>query len=143
MEIQFQYITDLATQYKQLSEQPAALYKALNDLPQDALQDIFNEYGSPENDFKSVNLLCAEVARQLLNGIIIDEQVLEFIEERIRQKDLSYFTTYSEDYIRSKQLAETSEIRICHPLKVSLCHSMNLSSGRSISRTGRFDKCFP
>ena len=99
MEIQFQYITELAEQYKHLSEQPVALFKAINDLPQDALENIFNEYISSENDFKPVTLLRAEVARQCLNDVTIDELVVETIKKKIRQKDLSYFPSYPEKYL--------------------------------------------
>lgn len=76
MQTQVQYITNLAKQYKDLAKQPANLYTAINELPEDVLNDVFNAYGNPESDFKPVNLLRAEVARQRLNGTKIDDQLV-------------------------------------------------------------------
>lgn len=108
MQTQFQYITDLAKHYKELAAQPEILYKAINELPEDALNDIFNEYGNPDNDFKPVNLLRAEVARQRLNGTTINDELVETIKNKIRERDISYFNSYSQEYINGlKDYKET------------------------------------
>lgn len=99
MQTQFQYITDLAKKYKQYSEQPEILYKAVNNLPQNIIEDIFEEYGDPENKFQPVNLLRAEIARQLLKGVTITEVIVDEIKERIRQKDKDYFSSLSTDFL--------------------------------------------
>ncbi len=69
MQTQFQYIVKLAEQYQEYSDKPASLYKAINNLPESIVQDIFNEYGDPEKKFQPVNLLRAEISRLLLNGL--------------------------------------------------------------------------
>ncbi len=91
MELQFSHIIDLARQYKIYADQPGEIYKALNVLPEPILEDIFKEYGDPENRFQPVNLLRAEAARQLLNGVELSEILVEAIKEKIRTKELTYF----------------------------------------------------
>lgn len=100
METQFQYITDLAKKYNQYAEHPAILYKAINDLPQDVVQEIYKEYGDPESRFQPVNILRAEVARELLNGTNITEKKVEEIKEKIRTKDKKYFSHLSDDLLK-------------------------------------------
>lgn len=51
METQFQYIVDLAKQYNGYQENPEVLYMALNNLPDEIVTEIYNDYGNPENDF--------------------------------------------------------------------------------------------
>ena len=100
METQFQYITDLAKKYNQYSEHPAILYKALNELPQNVVQEIFKEYGDPENKFQPVNVLRAEVAREILKGTNITEAKVEEIKEHIRQKDKEYFSHLTAEFLK-------------------------------------------
>src|SRR5258705_1948646 len=100
MQTQFQYIVDLAKKYHEYSEQPATLYKAINELPQEIVQDIYKEYGDPDNKFQPVNVLRAEIARELLNGTTITENKVEEIKARIRQKDKNYFSHLSADFLR-------------------------------------------
>jgi 5-methylcytosine-specific restriction protein B len=100
METQFQYITDLAKKYQHYSDQPAILYQAINDLPKEIVQEIYNEYGDPENSFQPVNILRAEAARELLNGVTISETKVEEIKEKIRQKDKEYFSHLSIDLLK-------------------------------------------
>ena len=40
MQTQFEYITGLAKQYKALSSEPKKLFDAINDLPQNVIEDI-------------------------------------------------------------------------------------------------------
>jgi 5-methylcytosine-specific restriction protein B len=92
MEAQFQYIATLARKYREYSEHSGELFQALNDLPEHIVQDIYHEYGDPERKFQPVNVLRAEVARELLNGVEINEAKVEEIKEHIRIKDKAYFS---------------------------------------------------
>lgn len=100
METQFQYIVDQAKQYKSYSDNPGVLIDAINNLPQNVIYDIHNEYGSSDNKFQPVNLLRAEIARLLLNGTTVTEQVIEKVKEHIRQKDKSYFIGLSKEFLQ-------------------------------------------
>jgi len=91
MEIQFTYIVNKAKQYSELSDNPSKLYQAINDISESIVDDIFNEYGVTVDKFQPVNVLRAEVARQLRNGISITEKLVDDIKERIRKKDFKYF----------------------------------------------------
>lgn len=95
MNTQFQYIANLAKQYKAYSDTPKLLLEAINNLPQNIIDEIYKEYGNPDNKLQPVNLLRAEVARLLSNGTVITEQIIEKIKEHIRQKDKSYFSVVS------------------------------------------------
>lgn len=97
MQTQFQYIIDLATQYSAYSKNSKLLFQALNDLPEEIISEIFKDYGNPENKFKPVNLLRAEIARQILKGTLVDEKLVEDIKIKIVGKDLKYF-----DYLTSE-----------------------------------------
>jgi 5-methylcytosine-specific restriction protein B len=92
MQTQFQYITGLGKQYKSYSEQPEALYQAINNLSPDIVEDIYKEYGDSEKKFQPVNLLRAEVARQLQDGKTVTDKLVEEIKGKIRIKDLNYFS---------------------------------------------------
>lgn len=91
MQTQFQYIVDLAKQYNGYAENPDVLYMALNHLPDEVITEIYREYGNPENKFQPVNLLRAEVARQILNRVPIDADFIIDIKSKIRNKDVEYF----------------------------------------------------
>ena len=94
MNEQIQYITTLAKQYKIYSEQSEELFAALNRLSETAVRAIFDEYGSGER-FQPVNLLRAEIARQMLDGVEVGKETVEEIKNRIRAKDLNYFAHLS------------------------------------------------
>lgn len=104
MQTQFQYVTDLAKQFRMYSDQPDLLYSAINSFDQKVVEDIFKEYGDPDRDFKPVNLLRAEVARRLLQGQPASEELVIEIKNKIRTKDLAYFSHYKEGFL--KQLGE-------------------------------------
>jgi 5-methylcytosine-specific restriction protein B len=104
MKTQFQYIVDLSKKYHGYSEQPTTLYKAVNDLPQEIVQDIYDEYGDPEKKFQPVNLLRAELAREILKGTTITENKVEEIKEKIRQKDKTYFSHLSSDFLAQLEI---------------------------------------
>ncbi|MBN2572166.1 MAG: EVE domain-containing protein [Ignavibacteriales bacterium] len=101
MQTQFQYITDLAKQYQKYSEDSNELFTAINSLPQNIVEDIFNEYGDPERDFKPVNLLRADTARLLINDKKITPELVEEVKDYIRNKDTNYFKMYSPNLIES------------------------------------------
>lgn len=100
MQTQFQYITDLAKQYRDYSEKPELLLADINKLSQSTVSDVYKEYGDPESKFQPVNLLRAEIARLILNGTEITEQVIEEVKEHIRQKDKSYFAGLSKEFLQ-------------------------------------------
>ncbi|MDT3739717.1 MAG: AAA family ATPase [Candidatus Kapabacteria bacterium] len=95
MQTQFQYIVDLAKQYHSYTENPETLFNAINNLNKNVVEDIFNEYGDLSLDFKPVNLLRAEIARLVMEGVQISENVVNEIKEYIRNRDTAYFSTYS------------------------------------------------
>ena len=101
MEIQFQYITDLAKQYHVYSEDPNTLFSAINNLPKNLVEDIYKEYGDPDRNFKPVNLLRAEIARLLINGVNINEKLVEKVKDHIRKRDTKYFNMYSTNCLES------------------------------------------
>lgn len=100
MQAQFQYITDLAKQYHKYFSIPADLFSAINALPKNVVEEIYNEYGDPDRDFKPVNLLRAEVARRILNGEPVSQELVDEIKEKIRTKDVEYFSHYKEVFLQ-------------------------------------------
>ena len=103
MQIQYQYITDLAKQYKGFTENPITLYAALNSLPKSNVEEIYKEFGDPDRDFKPVNLLRAEISRRLLQGEIVSEILVNEIKDKIRAKDVDYFNHYKEAFLKQLQ----------------------------------------
>ena len=104
MQIQFQFITDLAKEYRKFAKNPILLFKAINNLPKNIIEEIYKEYGDPERDFKPVNLLRAEIARRILQGQNVDEALVDEIKDNIRTKNVDYFNHYKEDFL--KQILE-------------------------------------
>ena len=103
MQTQFQYITDLAKQYRGYTENPISLYTAINSLPKNIVEEIYKEYGDPDSDFKPVNLLRAEIARRLLQGETASEALVNEIKDNIRTKNVDYFNHYKEDFLKQIQ----------------------------------------
>ena len=103
MQTQFEYITDLAKQYRGYTENPILLYAAINSLPQNIVEDIYKEYGDPDRDFKPVNLLRAEIARRILQGEIASEALVNEIKDNIRTKNVDYFNHYKENFLKQIQ----------------------------------------
>jgi len=99
MQTQFKYITELAKQYKEYSNQPHILFSAINSLPKNIVEEIYKDFGDPDRDFKPVNLLRAEIARRLLDGELVSETLVNEIKEKIRTKDISYFNHYRESFL--------------------------------------------
>lgn len=100
METQFQYIVDLAKQYNGYFEKTNELFTAINSLPKNIVEEIFNEYGDPDRNFKPVNLLRAEISRKLLQGETISETLVNEIKDKIRNKDVGYFNHYQEVFLQ-------------------------------------------
>ncbi len=109
MEAQFQYIVNLAKLYNAYGENKLGLFSAINLLPKNGVEDIFKEYGDPDRDFKPVNLLRAEIARQLLQGVTIDENLVNEVKDKIREKDVKYFSYYKESFLIQLQEYELSK----------------------------------
>jgi 5-methylcytosine-specific restriction protein B len=103
MQTQFQYITDLAKQYRGYTENPISLYSAINSLPKNIIEEIYKEYGDPDRDFKPVNLLRAEIARRILQGETASEALVNEIKDNIRTKNVDYFNHYKEDFLKQIQ----------------------------------------
>ena len=103
MQTQFQYITDLAKQYRGYTENPISLYAAINGLPKNTVEEIYKEYGDPDRDFKPVNLLRAEIARRLLQGETASEALVNEIKDNIRTKNVDHFNHYKEDFLKQIQ----------------------------------------
>lgn len=99
METQFQYIVSLAKQYHEYAEHNVDLLAAINELQESAVKEIYSEYGDPERDFKPVNLLRAEIARRLLQGEKVTEQLMNELKDKIRIKDVEYFNHYKESFL--------------------------------------------
>lgn len=91
MNEQIKYITELATQYKIYAENPNKLFEAINQLAEANLKAVYEFYSGSER-FQPVNVLRAEIARQRLNGVLINKELVEEIKEKIRTKDLTYFS---------------------------------------------------
>ena len=100
MEIQFQYITKLAAEYKLFTGNSSELFRAINQLSEPSFQDIYNEYNEAKFGFQPVNLLRAEIARQLLDGKEVSEESVEQIKNHIRQKDTNYFSHLPAEFLR-------------------------------------------
>lgn len=103
MQTQFQYITDLAKQYRGYTKNPISLYAAINSLPKNIVEEIYKEYGDPDRDFKPVNLLRAEIARKILQGETASEELVNEIKDNIRTKNVDYFNHYKEDFLKQIQ----------------------------------------
>lgn len=104
MQEQFQYIIDLSKQYSGYANNPNSLYKALNNLPEEIITKVYEEYGNPENRFQPVNLLRAEIARQILNSVYIDADFINEIKDKIRNKDVDYFKHMSPAFLNELQV---------------------------------------
>lgn len=103
MQTQFQYITNLAKQYREYTENPTSLYVAINNLPKNIVEEIYKEYGNPDHNFKPVNLLRAEIARRILQGETASEALVNEIKDNIRTKNVDYFNHYKEHFLKQIQ----------------------------------------
>ncbi|MDD4697651.1 MAG: AAA family ATPase [Fermentimonas sp.] len=99
METQFQYLISLSKQYHEYAEDNGLLFSEINALPENVVNEIHAEYDDPENDFKPVNLLRAEIARRLLQGEIVTENLVNEIKDKIRSKDIDFFNHYNESFL--------------------------------------------
>lgn len=99
MQTQFQYIKDLAIVYHQYQTDDVKLFEAINHLEESDLKAIYIHY-SEVDTIKPVNLLRAEVARNVLEGTTINQELIEHIKETIRTKDVDYFSHLSKDLLQ-------------------------------------------
>jgi hypothetical protein len=91
MDAQYQYIISLAKQYQHYSDRTDELLNVINSLSEEVIKDIYHEYGDTNSKLQPVNLLRAEIARQLLKGEKINEQLIDEIKNHIRNKNREYF----------------------------------------------------
>jgi len=99
MKVQFEYITDLAKTYKSYNDDNSRLYAAINEINEDELNQIYDEYGAKDIDFRPVNLLRAESVKFLLEGIKLTPKLVEEIKNNIRQKKTEAFKHYPSKFI--------------------------------------------
>lgn len=95
MQTQFDYITNLASQYQLYQNNPDKVFERLNQLTTSELESIYAEYGDPDNKFQPVNLLRAETARQLSEGEKISATLIDELKARIRKKDIDFYSAHS------------------------------------------------
>ena len=91
MQTQFEYIQQLAGQYHTFAEDSAPLYPYLEQLDQAILKNFEEKYADPARGFQPINLLRLECIQNLLRGKTLNDEVVEAIKQRIRQKNESYF----------------------------------------------------
>lgn len=100
MQTQIEYITNLARQYKVFAESSDELFSAVNELSDETICAIYTEYGEGKRNFQPVNLLRAEVARLLRNGVEITKRLVEEIKTKIRLKEIAYFSHLSPEFLK-------------------------------------------
>ena len=98
MQTQFEFIQNLASRFFQFSKDRKKLFNAINSFEEHQLRLIYNHYNTIDK-IKPVNLLRSEIARLLLSGAVLDQGLVESIKEKIRTKDLNYFSHLSEKLI--------------------------------------------
>lgn len=101
MNTQFRYVADLAAKYTELANHPHLLFESLRSLPVSTLESIVAEYGETDVEFQPVNLLRAEIGRLLLSGTTVDVQTVEMVKEKIRTKDIHYFSSLPKNFLES------------------------------------------
>lgn len=106
MQVQFEYIQNLATIYHTYNTQAEQLYAAINHLSPGTIAEIYHSYGDPDRRYQPVNLIRAEVARQILQGATLNGDLVNEIKSKIRNKDVDYFAPhYSAKFVQ--ELAES------------------------------------
>lgn len=93
MEKQFTYLKEKAREYDELANNDEKLLKRIFELKEEVLQQIFDEYASPDNKFAPVNMLRAKAAKTLISQKISIEDINE-IKDRIRNRDTDYFSEF-------------------------------------------------
>lgn len=110
MEQQFQYIVQLAKKYQGYAEHETELFNQLNQLPDNIISDVHNEYGDTSTRLQPVNLLRATIAKKILfNNETITPLLIEEIKQQIRTRNTDYFSDLPESYLqqlRNSQLTE-------------------------------------
>ncbi|MBL8005025.1 MAG: EVE domain-containing protein [Candidatus Kapabacteria bacterium] len=99
MEEQFQYLVKLATEYERLANDDNALFEAINKLPNEELQKIYENYYSKSlssNEFKPVNFIRAVIAKNCMEGKQVNIALLKEIKDAIVSKDENYFSIQDE-----------------------------------------------
>ena len=109
MQNQFQFIVDQAKQYDQYARNPQLLYEAINNLRPKVCSEIYNEYNSSDDKFQPLNLLRGEIVRKLLEGITIDENIVDEVRNKIRSKDSEYFKHLPTEVLNQLEVHKTGK----------------------------------
>ena len=86
MKEQFEYIINLAKKYSVYNSNNDLLYKEINSISRDIIQEIYEHYSNRKKEFEPVNILRAEVAKLILRDRIITQDVVAKIKDDIRSK---------------------------------------------------------
>src|SRR4051812_46639079 len=99
MQVQVDFILNLSNRYHEYTEYSNRLFDAINAIPNNIAQNIFEDYSDPDRKYQPVRLLRAEIARQMLDGSKIDKKLVEDIKNRIRKKETSSFNFLTAEFL--------------------------------------------
>jgi MoxR-like ATPase len=97
MQPQIEFIIEIARKYERFSLNTTLLVDTVNNLPKDDLEEILSHYSSEK--FQPVNLLRADIAREILAGRNVTEDTIEQIKDKIRHRDLTYFEYLEDEFL--------------------------------------------
>lgn len=98
MQSQFDYLNELAANYRRLADNPDQLFRELNSLSEENLNDIYADFGDTELKYQPVRLLRATAAHLILQGEELTKAGVEAIKQKIREKDVGYFPNLPTQY---------------------------------------------
>lgn len=99
MNTRIEYIQELAKKYQVFADNPESLFQALNQLPLEAVQSVYEEYADSEKDFQPVNAIRAEIAGMLMAQKPISQETLGVIKQQILDRNISSFKYVPESVI--------------------------------------------
>jgi 5-methylcytosine-specific restriction protein B len=94
-------VQNLSTKFELFERDNESLFNEINSLVPEELEAIYNEYRPVLDDFKPVNLLRFEVINLLKSGEKINLEKINFLKDKIRERDIEYFNKYGEKLIES------------------------------------------
>ncbi|MFV0187804.1 EVE domain-containing protein [Empedobacter falsenii] len=99
MELQLNYLINLSKDYKRLEDNDQHLFDRLNHIDQHILNNILDDYNPSNTDFKPVNLLRYHIAKLLLNGETINNEVVDKVKEQIINHNKEEFPYLENKYL--------------------------------------------